>query len=101
MSYTEENHKQIYNSAFNDFILRNGNGPLNINYCYSLIMNHPTINEQVHYCFKEKIDSITIIPYNNGEILFDLEPCYVKENSTKIPINYQGDTLNVYFDRVL
>ena len=101
MSYTTENHRELYDKAFDDFILRNGKGPLNINYCYSLIMNHPTINTHVHNCFKENIDSITILPYNNDEVLFVLEPYYIKDNITKIPINYQGNTLNVYFDRIL
>lgn len=101
MAYAKGNHKDLYNQAFDDFILRNGSGPLNINYCYSLIMNHPTINTQVHNCFKQNINSITLFPYNNGEVLFDLDPYYVKESITKIVINYQGNTLNVYFDREL
>ena len=98
---TQKKNKYIYNDAFDNFILRKGKGQLTPLHCYSLVMNHPTINSQVYNCFKTNRECITIIPYNNGEVLFELDPIYIKKDVTIFYITYQGSILPIYFDRIL
>ena len=105
MTEDQKSKIKIYNEAFDNFILRKGKGQLSPVHCYSLVMTHPTINYQIYNCFKNKTKSITIIPYNNGEVLFNLESTYMRkedrEEITVFFLKYEGEILTVYFDRIL
>ena len=105
MTEDQKSKIKIYNEAFDNFILRKGKGQLSPVHCYSLVMTHPTINYQIYNCFKTKTNSITIIPYNNGEVLFNLDPNYIRESDsggiTVFSIKYKGAVLTIYFDRIL
>lgn len=90
------------NTAINDFILGKGIGNPSQSTCEILIREHPIINKFVADAINDKMERISIMPFEN-KIQCWKNPTFYGNCSTTLPIMDPNDSdrilLEVNFDR--
>ena len=66
--------------------------------CKVLIQYHPSICDTIKKYFRERIKSVSIMPYD-GKIKFCIEPAYIGCNNIRMTMSNENHTMAIIFDR--
>lgn len=66
--------------------------------CEVLIQYHPSISDTLKRYFRERLKSVSIMPYDDN-IQFCKEPVYIGYNNIRMTMSNDNHTMAIIFDR--